>query len=129
MTSGELHGDHRCGAETCNRSRRDGAVLCDRCMQAVISMCRGKERIDSYTARKRGERTSRGWYHCTACGHFHQTRTRPGPGAHVIRARAEHAIAALVQHNGDIWFTELITSWDPAQGAARTGHTHHARPN
>jgi hypothetical protein len=99
-------------------------------MEALARMCRGKERIDPYTARKRGERTGRGWYHCSACNYSHQTRTRPGPGAYIIRDRARGAITALIEHRGEAWLASLVGSWDPTNGATpRSGDGTHCRPD
>jgi hypothetical protein len=108
--------DH-CEAEHCRRRRRPQDEVCNRCMDALASMCRGKERVDPYTARKRAERTNRGWYRCICCDRAHQTSHPSGPGASIIRARASRAKQALIDGRGQAWFDQLVLSWDPANGA------------
>ncbi len=105
-----------CLAARCRRSRRPQDVICERCHGTIAGMCRGKEPVDGYTARRRGEQTGRGWYRCLACNQFHQTRTRSGNGAYAARSRAERAIAALIAHRGSAALTELVASWAPKSG-------------
>jgi hypothetical protein len=122
--TGHDHEVHRCEAKGCNRRRRACDVLCTRCFNTLAGVCEGKQRVPGWTARTRGKRTGRGAYRCPAGVHHHQTRTEPGPGAYVIRTRAKAAVRALIEHNGQRWFDQLVASWDPDNGATpRAGKT------
>lgn len=106
--------EHTCKAACCTNRRAPNAVVCDHCLRTLERMCRGKERAVKYQARKRGERTSRPWYRCIACDHFHHTRRPPDSAAIAkVRARAIRARRALIEHSGQRYYDQLIASWAP----------------
>lgn len=110
-------GKHACETEGCSRLCGRHDVICSRCMDAVARMCRGKQRVNPYVARMRAERTGRGSYRCLVCNCHHNTRSPSGPGADIVRARVKRAVKALITHRGKTWFTKLVQSWNPANGA------------